>query len=488
MATKKPASRSRRTTTSQNPQTAVVKNSGFSEAILGFNPGSLGDQLSQVDTIFRSNRWYLLSNMRQVLSEVYVEHGLIQTIVNVPVDDGMRGGVDFKSKQLGPENCDELKTYFERTDILNSSVGMAAKWNRLFGGAAVIIMTDQDPATPLDMAAIGPDSPLEFRPVDMWELFYAQQNLSDYSSAISDGFNNPNIEFYTYYGVKIHKSRVLRMKGLTAPSFVRPRLRGWGFSVVESLVRSLNQYLKSNSLAFEVLDEFKIDVYGFKNLTQTLLSADGTNLVRQRVQLANQQKNYQHAVVTDAEDTYNQKQLSFSGLAETMKEIRIQVASDLRMPLTKIFGVSSAGFNSGEDDIENYNAMVESEVRAKTKYDILRIAELCCQKLFGFIPDDLSFEFKPLRIMSSEQEENVKTQKFNRALAARTAGEISAKEFRDTCNAGKLLDVQLETDDSTLLELESEQDEQGDEEQDTAEGGGAPPSRLEAKKPKEAKA
>ena len=50
------------------------------------------------------------------------------------------------------------------------------------------------------------------------------------------------------------------MKGLTAPSFLRPRLRGWGFSVVEKLVRSINQYIKATDLGFEVLDEFKLDV------------------------------------------------------------------------------------------------------------------------------------------------------------------------------------------------------------------------------------
>lgn len=240
------------------------------------------------------------------------------------------------------------------------------------------------------------------------------------------------------------------MTGVTAPSFIRPRLRGWGFSVVEHLVRSINQYLKANNLTFEVLDEFKIDIFKIKNLTDTLLSATGNQQVSQRIKLANWQKNYQHAMIMDGEDDYLQKQLSFAGLADVMKEIRMQIASDMRMPLTKLFGISAAGFNSGEDDIENYNAMVESEVRNKSKYDILRVIEIKCQKWFGFIPTDLSIEFKPLRMLSSVDEEQVKTAKFTRLMQAKQLGEISTFEFRDACNRDKLLGIQLDTTQDKL--------------------------------------
>lgn len=451
----------------QNEVEWMAKN-GLSAAIMGDGWGAPGSQnpntttqLSQVSTLFKNNRWYLISNMRQLLSEIYIEHGLIQTIVDVPVDDGLRGGVEIQSKQLSEEQIQELQTSLDRDDDLNT-VGQALKWNRLYGGAGVLIMTDQDPFQPLDIQAIKKDSPLEFRAVDMWELFWDKQNTEGYDPEIQ----MQNFEHYNYYAKRLHKSRVMRMKGLTPPSFIRPRLRGWGFSVVEALVRSVNQYLKANDLGFEVLDEFKLDVFKIKNLTNTLLSPAGDQKIRQRVALANAQKNFQNAIVMDSEDDFDHKQLSFSGLAETMLGIRMQVASDMRMPMTKLFGISAAGFSSGEDDIENYNAMVESQVRNKAKYDILRMIEIKCQKLFGFIPDDLSIEFKPLRILGAEQEENVKTQKFNRALAARQAGELTREEFRDICNRGNLLDIQLDKTDALLLDIQETQTQaiqEGDE-------------------------
>src|SRR5580698_1305599 len=208
----------------------------------------------------------------------------------------------------------------------------------------------------------------------MWELFWDKQNTEGYDPAIQ----TEDFEYYNYYGEQIHKSRVMRLKGFTSPSFIRPRLRGWGFSVVEVLVGSLNQYLKATDLSFQVLDEFKIDVFKIKNLVNTLMSPMGQQKVNQRVQMANYQKNYQNALVMDSEDDWDHKQLSFAGLAETMAGIRMQVAADMRMPITKLFGTSaSAGIgNTDQNDMENYNSMVESQVRNKSKYDVLRICEI----------------------------------------------------------------------------------------------------------------
>lgn len=420
---------------------------GFNQNFMGVGPGFPGsggspEQLSDTTTLFTNLRWYTVSNFRQLLSQLYVEIGLVQTIVCVPVDDGLRGGILIKSKQLQESEIRDLQISLDRDDDLGTA-GSAAKWNRLYGGAGILILVDnQDPMTPLDLARIGPGTNVEFRAVDMWELFWDKQNTEGYDPELQ----SQDFEFYSYYSEKVHKSRVMRLKGIEAPSFIRPRLRGWGVSVVECLVRSLNQYLKATDLGFEVLDEFKVDIYKIKNLVNTLLSPNGTTAVKERIQLANFTKNYQHAVVMDSEDDWDHRNLSFAGLAEAMAGIRMQVAADMRMPITKLFGTSvSSGFQTDQNDMENYNSMVESQVRNKLKYDILRMCEIKCQMLFGFIPDDLELEFKPLRELTAVDQETVKTQKMARLELAAARGMVTELEYKDACNKGNLLDVQLDT-------------------------------------------
>ncbi len=433
-----------------NAKKAKITND-VTQAILGFNatsmnpftPGaSIGTPINQVGTLFVNNRWYFVSNFRQLLSEIYVEHGIVQTVVDVPVDDGFRGGIDIITNQISPEDLKKLKNKMEQENDIEI-LKQTFKWNRLFGGAATMIMTNQDPATPLELSKLKKDDPLEFRAVDMWELFFSLQNTDNYAEAIDDQMNTLT-KYYDYYGEQVHYTRVMKQVGMVAPSFLRPRLRGWGFSICEALVNSINQYLKSNNLIFEVLDEFKIDVYKMKNLANTLLNPNGAAAVQARIAAANLQKNFQHAVAMDSEDDFIQKELSFAGIAETMVGIRMQIASDLRMPLTKVFGISAQGFNSGEDDIENYNAMVESSIRAKAKFSALQMVQLRCIQMFGYIPDDLDIGFKPLRMLSAEQEENVKTQQFSRLFQAAGAGHITNEQFLEACNKNNLFPIQVD--------------------------------------------
>lgn len=421
----------------KNSLTGLVNLFGLQSSLNG------SAQVSQQDSLYYNNRWYLISNNRQLLAQSYVEHGIIQTLVDQPVDDGFRTGFKIFTDELSPEEITDLEVYLEKHNVIDS-VQQSIKWARLFGGGAILIATPQDPRTELNIESINKYSQIEFIPVDMWELFTDQQNVTEPNIKLTT--NGKKDGFYSFYGEKVHPSRVYSIKGKQAPSFIRPRLRGWGMSEIERLVRSFNQYLKNQDVIFELLDEAKVDVYKMKNFNQALLNSDGTDRVAKRIQMANQLKNYNHALTMDSDDDYQQKQITFTGLSEMLIQIRQGIAADLKMPITKLFGVSSAGFNSGEDDIENYNSMIDSEVRSKSKYIVVDMIRICCQKLFGYIPSDLSIEFNPLRILNAKEEEEVKNAQFNRTLNAYQMGLMEDKEAKQAINEGALLPISIDVE------------------------------------------
>lgn len=411
-------------------------------------------QNSRLDTMFINTRWALITNFRSILSEAYAEYGIVQTLVDQPVSDAFRTGYIIKTDELDDKQKRQLYYYIEMNRI-NEKIMEAFNWARLFGGGALIINTDQNPAKPLDTSNI---DKLEFIPADMWELYTDVPMWNPWENA-------DEAKYYNYYGQRLHRTRVLPIMGKKAPSFIRNRLRGWGMSELERVVRSINSYLKNQDLIFELLDEAKIDVYQLQGFNRSMLNPQGTRVSEKRVQLANTLKSYLNALVLDTNDKYEQKQLSFNGLSDILGQIRQGVAADLKMPLTKLFGVSAAGFNSGEDDIENYNSMIESEVRSKAKPIVITVLGLICQKLFGFIPDDMMVDFKSLRILSAEQEENMKNSKFNRLIESVANGLVTPKQFMTGCNNDDLLPITFTQEDMefasqrNLTEFQPQDDE-----------------------------
>ena len=384
--------------------------------------------LSQSYELSSNAQYNPLSLNRILLSYAYMTIGIIQTAVDQPVEDAFRGGLDIFCDEVDFDDLENFNRYLEEKQILKE-VKDAMRWAKLFGGAGLIINTDQDPTTELNKEAIGENSPFRLIAADRWEL------LLNY--LVSDRVPCP----FSYYGQPLHKTRVLKVMGKEAPSFVRRRLQGWGMSEIERMIRDLNSYVKNQDVIYELLDEAKIDIWHIDGFNTKVLSSVSQGKLAARLQVANQLKNYHSAIIMDKEDDYEQKQITFSGLGEMLQQIRIGAAASVRMPMTKLFGQSAAGFSSGEDDIENYNALVESEVRAKAREVMTVILPLCFRNLFGFEPESLRFEFKKLRIIGAAEEANIKTQLFNRYDRMYSQGILDPQEYANILESENLVPV-----------------------------------------------
>jgi uncharacterized protein len=374
-------------------------------------------------TLAQANSYTPLTLNRILLSYSYMSQGLVQTVIKQPVDDAFRGGIEISSAELDEKEMAELTRALHRSRkrgkftrninpnaaIYQNNSDMASVkdtlcWARLYGGAGLIVNTDQDFRTPLNIEKVRKDSPLEFISADRWELILSQTNIWDESN--STPFN--------FYGLPLNRTRVIKVLGVEAPSYIRMRLQGWGMSEIERCIRAINSFVKFESLIFELLDEAKIDVYKIQGFNDSLLTDEGTARATQRVQLGNRLKNYQNALAMDSEDDYTQKQITWSGLAEIWNELRLNLSSALKIPMNKLFGQSATGFGGGQDALENYNSIVES-IRDNAEPLLSTVIDLRCQQMFGFVPE-YEVKWKPLKVLDGLQEEQVKTQKQTRIM------------------------------------------------------------------------
>lgn len=437
-----------------------------------FNTAALFDQFPAVPynsstvsgpiTLSVANNYVPISLNRILLSYAYMTQGFLRTVVKEPVDDAFHGGFEFTAgKELDSDDLKLLmrvmKRQRRRSEVKASRLSIGAKvqynagndlqrsdmsaikhvgyWGRLFGGSGAIINVDQDFRKELDVEGINEGTPLEFIPADRWELTLGSTNI------FADNLPCP----FNYYGYPLNGSRVMKFLWNEAPSFIRLRLQGWGMSEVEHCIRPINAFLKFENLIFELLDQAKVDVYKLANFASTKLARGANEKVLRTMEVVNQVKNYHNAIVLDEKDDYQQKQLTFGGLAEIRQQGRLDLAAALRFPLNKLFGDSATGFGGGQDALENYNAQVQT-FRDEIEPIVIGVGELRCQQLFGFVPDSLEVKWRPLREMSGTDQETVLTQRSARALSWFQSGLLTGKEASEQARKDGVL-----TEDTEIM-------------------------------------
>lgn len=448
-------------------KTEQMVNNSLTELVAGVRVSSMmtgGSDLAGYGGIAYNNNYSLITLNRIILTYLYTSSGIFQTAINLPVQDALAKGIEIESGQMTAAEIDELLSFMESSGQWEALLN-AWNWARLYGGAGLIINTNQDPEKPINFKALN-KGPIEFYDADRWQFDNAHPNSGDFDEMLW----GKAPEHLFLYGQKIHQSRVIKIRGKRAPYYVRRQLRGWGMSEGERMIADLNLYLKTKNVLYEILDESKIDVYKIKGLSQKLINEAGTAVVTRRIQLANELKNFVNALVMDKEDDFEQKSLTFTGLAEVSSENRIGIASSLRMPQTKLFGLSASGFNTGESDLENYNMMVESEVRSPMKPIIREMIEISMFHLWGR-KAPFNVKFPALRVLSAEQEETVKDAQLSRTLALYDRGLLDSKEVGEVLENDGVITISTKMTKG-LLDPQPEPPQPPADSYETSTGGG----------------
>ncbi|MES2155377.1 MAG: anti-CBASS Acb1 family protein [bacterium] len=392
------------------------------------------DNITSMTPMFTSNIYAPLTVNFTLLSYLFKTHGIIRTLIVEPIEDAWRGGLELMSKELGEEGIGELEDFLEEKGIWES-VRFGQRWTRLFGGGGLVINSGQDDEKPLDPQDLKKGN-LELYDADRWEFSGASRSAPS----------------FLFYGHKLDASRVLTLSGERAPRLLRATLNGWGFSAIESVVEDFNVWLRGRNVLYAILDEAKVDVYAIKGFASTLAVPGGLQTLTSRVQATNQIKNFQNALLLDSEDDYKVVTNSFSGLADVMRENRIGISCATRMPFSKLFGTTagSGGLsNSGEDDMENYNAMITSRVRSPARPIIRKMLRLMMFAVWGR-EYDIAFEFKPLRILSAKDQEDIDDKKQSRFERLYDKRILDSKELGELLHKHKLISIQTKAQQGLL--------------------------------------
>ena len=408
-------------------KSALRFENSLSSLVSVMSAGYLQSNLTSFNPLAQNNNAALLSINWTNLTYMYKTHGLVQKMIDLPVMDAFRGGFEFTCPTLDHDDLTGFQHCIEDLEAIEKCKDML-KWGRLYGGGGIIINAWDLPAKQFAPSALL-DGPTEFYDANRWELA-APMRFS------------PS---YQFYGNTIDASRVITFGGKRAPHIIRQQLQGWGMSELERMVPDFLLFLRHRNVLYEMLQEAKVDVYRIEGLEQALMTADGTTKIAQRIQLSNMMKSYNNALIMPLKDEYEQKQLSFSGLGDINESIKGWLSMISGIPQSKLFGMGSSGFSSGEDDLENYNtSLVVGEVREPANPVLRKLFKICAIKCFGVGGEkhEITHKWAPLREMSSADEEGIKSSKHTRYAADLDRGIITPEEYGIICHKEKLIPIE----------------------------------------------
>lgn len=435
-------------------------NNSLSEA-LSLNPvygQEIGNNSPMLEPYILSEdvSYQLLTMFPYTLSYAYKQYGFLRTAIDQPVEDAFSRGVHLESETLSPDELELLQQTMVDNDDWEA-IKDTFKWGYLFGGGVLLAnVPTQDPSKPLNKNSLN-GRELNFIASDRWETTMIDPVA---------GAKNSN---FLFHDITVDKSRTQLSLGVNSPYYVRLRLQGWGLSFFEQTLPPIIQFLKSQGVMLELLDEAKIDVLKISNLSTTLMSNNGTTLIKRRVDIAAQNKNYKSMLVMDSQDDYQQKQLQMGGLSDFNREIRTMICAYLKIPECKLWGIGASGFSSGQDMLENYNTRIDSEIRPKIEKMIKWVVDLRCWQLFGREVPDLTIKWTPLRVLTGLDEQNQISQTFNNVFGMVDRGLMKPSEAMEFLKIKDIVTMDTaalngEADDEYIAKTELIQDRSGNEE------------------------
>lgn len=315
--------------------------------------------------------------------------------------ESFREGYEVKADAL---TDDVNKLLLDETDRLkfNEKVLEAAVWARIYGGSAIIPITDNV----LELAK--PFNPNNIRRVrnllvvSRFELIQAEID----NDIRSPNFGRPLTYRICPRGVNannriIHYSHVIRFDGAPLPRLLFQQNNYWHDSILNACQQPIADYESVMGSLTSALQDFSVGVFKIKGLHEQIAQGDDESVVN-RMQIVSLTRSIARAIVVDADtEDFTYQDRTMSGVNEGVDKVsgRLVVASN--MPHTRILGESPDGSNATGnsttsqwyDTVASYQKNYLTERLIKL-YDILFLQKEGPTK--GVIPVGYEFEFAPL--------------------------------------------------------------------------------------------
>lgn len=286
------------------------------------------------------------------LSSLYRDDGIAKRIVDLVVDDALRGFIEAE---------DELLKELFRLNF-KQKITECAYFARLYGGAAIVAFSDDggEMDTPINFNRLRKVVKLVIydRRNITWDVDDVNKNYYE------ESYGEPNV--YTIHTadsetIRVHRSRCCFLGGTTTTDDVRRSNGGWDDSVLQPVYDALLNYGAVKTSSAEVVQDYNQKVLSVSGL-DALLASGGYNRIKNRIKsLDLEVSNAQMLVVDSNKEKYEKHTSSASGLADLWDKFAETLSATTGIPMSRLFGLGSSGLNNNSDnDVKNWHDVVEA--------------------------------------------------------------------------------------------------------------------------------
>lgn len=321
------------------------------------------------------------------LEAAYQSNWIARRIVDVPNEDATREWRMFNGSEA-QEIAQEEKRLGLQQLYQNASC-----WSDLYGGAGMIMITNQDLAKPLDVRKIKKGDLKKFIVLDRWDLSAQEFN---FTNPLGENFMKP--EFYTFVNgqTRVHHSHVVRLEGARLPRRLSQLEQGWGDSRLRRCMDDLRDVVATKGGIASLVLKANVDTITREGLSAALAGPECDAITR-RYQMFGMMQSMVNLGLLDSSEKYERNSVSFAGLSQIMEQFMVWTAGCAEQPVTKLFGQSASGLSAtGEGDQDNYYDTIKARQDGPNRQHLEIIDQVLVRSAIGHFPDDLEFEWNPL--------------------------------------------------------------------------------------------
>jgi hypothetical protein len=412
-----------------------------------------------------------LTRNRQELEFMYRGSWIVRQAVSVPADDMTRAGVEFsglgEDEQGNLRNPVILQNALDRLDVWGK-LASTIRWARLYGGAiAVILIEGHDLSQSLDITTVTKGQFKGLLPIDRWALTPSTQLVTE----LGPDFGKPagyaviagQSSGMEVAGRWIHHTRVVRLEGNDLPYYQRQAEMGWGMSVVETFHDRLVAYDSTTLGMAQMVYKAHLRTLKMKDLRKNIATGGAPFAAAlTQVDMIRRYQSNEGMTLIDAEDEVKADSYTFGGLSDVLVQMSQQIAGAIDMPIVKLFGMSPAGFSTGEADLRSYNDNIHLSQERDLRRPMEIIARVTFQSEFGEAPPaEFGFVFSSLYGLNAVEKSTIASNTATAIAAAEGTGALTpsmvARELR---KSGETTGIFLTITDDDIARLEkSETDE-----------------------------